>query len=168
MTDRLTPAQQRLVEDHWGWARAISHHWARGTWDDAERESEVALALCVAARSFDPERGVKFATWAARKIENYLTDRGKILQAARRRTIQRANVGLIHDRPGDDTEEQEALDDMTHGLAPRDRMIVVLWARGWQQFEIATHVGLTKSTLCRRYHKALDAIRWRLETREEA
>jgi RNA polymerase sigma factor (sigma-70 family) len=61
-----------LVMSHMPLAETIGSRFSRIPVDDAKQEAMVALVL--AARKFDPERGKKFSSFAAAVIRNHLLD----------------------------------------------------------------------------------------------
>lgn len=70
---KMNDDQKRLVEDNIRLAGFMTQKWIkRGThhlnYDDIF--SMFSFALCKAAKTFDPNKGVKFATYAARCMEN--------------------------------------------------------------------------------------------------
>lgn len=74
----LTPQERALVEENLKIARFAARKAiikTRGHTGCFKYEDLVGIAhhaLCVAARDFDPKRGVKFSTYAARKAEGYI------------------------------------------------------------------------------------------------
>ena len=73
--ERLTEAQQELAAKYIPMARALAKPFKNqfpDSWEDFE--SAACLALVEAARSFEPEREVKFSTFARRRIWGGLCD----------------------------------------------------------------------------------------------
>lgn len=67
----------RLVEDHVGFARAMVRRFSStlpGHVDSDALESDAMFGLLLAARSFDPTRGVAFTTYAAKRIHGAMLD----------------------------------------------------------------------------------------------
>jgi len=71
----MNEEQRKLVEDNINLARYMAHKWVKcgvQNFDHDDIFSMFSFALCKAARSFDPDNlaGAKFATYAARCMEN--------------------------------------------------------------------------------------------------
>lgn len=67
----------RLVEDHLGFARAMVRRLSStlpGHADLEALESDAMYGLLLAARSFDPARGVAFTTYASKRIHGAMLD----------------------------------------------------------------------------------------------
>jgi RNA polymerase sigma factor (sigma-70 family) len=161
MTRRMTPAQRRLAADYWGWALSVFYN-KPGRLDDHERQSEIGLALCVAAMSFDASKNVRFATWAAFKIAKHLQTLNRTRKA--RPVTEWLDVEKVVDPHEDNPEAQDEIAWLFRALPQRDREIVRLFNQGWMLDEIGARVGLTKSSVSRRYHRALGVMRERVET----
>jgi RNA polymerase sporulation-specific sigma factor len=72
---KMTEEQQKMVEDNINLARYMTNKWLKGgvrNFDYDEIFSMFSFALCKAARTFDPNKGAKFATYAGRCMENEL------------------------------------------------------------------------------------------------
>jgi DNA-directed RNA polymerase specialized sigma subunit len=72
--ERLTPQQRRLAEDHWPDARRIAAYYRRRYRRDLDWEGACSLALCQAARTFDPARGLEFAPLLACRLHGACID----------------------------------------------------------------------------------------------
>jgi RNA polymerase sporulation-specific sigma factor len=73
MQRKMTEEQQKMVEDNINLARYMTNKWLKGgvrNFDYDEIFSMFSFALCKAARTFDPNKGAKFATYAGRCMEN--------------------------------------------------------------------------------------------------
>lgn len=133
-----------------------------GRLDDHERQSEIGLALCVAAMSFDAGKGVRFATWAAFKIAKHLQTLNRTRRI--RPATEWLDLEKVIDPCEDSHEAQDEIAWLFRALPPRDREIVRLFTQGWMLDEIGARVGLKRSSVSRRYHRALDVMRERAET----
>ena len=133
---------------------------------------EVLLRLFRALGRFDPDRGVKFTTWAFTCVRNHCLD---VLKKRRLRT-----VSLTAGEPGAD-EGQWALED--HGtiqperyaqsqeirarvdealarISPDQREVFVMREqKGMDYDEIATRTGVVEGTVKSRLHRARLALR---------
>lgn len=68
---RLGPYRENPVR-HYGLAVEISREFRCSHLERADLEQEALTALCAAARTFDPDRGYAFSTWAGRLIRHHL------------------------------------------------------------------------------------------------
>jgi RNA polymerase sigma factor (sigma-70 family) len=69
--------RDRLVQQHMGFARGLAKRLGQSLpphVDADALESDALLGLLMAARSFDPERGVAFTTYAAKRIHGAMLD----------------------------------------------------------------------------------------------
>lgn len=69
---RLGPYREDPVR-HYGLAVDISREFTCLHLERADLEQEALTALCAAARTFDPDRGYAFSTWAGRVIRGHLS-----------------------------------------------------------------------------------------------
>jgi RNA polymerase sigma factor for flagellar operon FliA len=81
---RLTTSQQELAAKYTPYARSIAGKFTSRCWDHSpsmrdEYTSVALMALSESARSFDPARGVKFATWAGTRIRYAMLDRRRAM-----------------------------------------------------------------------------------------
>ncbi|HVM40315.1 MAG TPA: SigB/SigF/SigG family RNA polymerase sigma factor [Acidimicrobiia bacterium] len=80
--------RDRLIEEHVSFARRLAHRYARRGEPIEDLEQVASLALVKAVERFDPERGVKFTTFAASTIigelKRHFRDRGWAVQVPRR------------------------------------------------------------------------------------
>jgi len=93
MQRKMTQEQKLLVENNINLARYMTSKWLKSgvrnfDWD--EIFSMFSFALCKAARTFDPNKGAKFATYAARCMEN------EIKMAFRKKGNQSRNGNEIY------------------------------------------------------------------------
>lgn len=74
---RVRQNSNRLVEDHLGFARVMVRRLGNTLpphVDMEALESDAMFGLLLAARSFDPARGVAFTTYAAKRIHGAMLD----------------------------------------------------------------------------------------------
>ena len=57
---------------HMGLAKEIARDFSCARLEREDLEQEAFAALCAAARTFDPDRGFKFGTWAGRIVRTHL------------------------------------------------------------------------------------------------
>lgn len=80
--------RDELIREYLGFAHGLSHRYARRGEPVEDLEQVAALALLKAVERFDPERGVKFTTFAAPTIigelKRHFRDKGWAVQVPRR------------------------------------------------------------------------------------
>lgn len=120
----LTPAQQQLAADnvrlpYW---IAKKYRFVGASFDLAERNGVAVDALIVAAAKFDPDRGVRFTTFAAKIIAN------AILREKKLRGYQKRAFGLgVHQDPDPKRRRPERaapVADLRHELTEARRQWV--------------------------------------------
>jgi RNA polymerase sigma factor (sigma-70 family) len=176
----LTPDRQRLVARYLPLARALSRpykrHWA-GARD--EFDSAAALALVEAAESFDPERGVNFATYARHRIDGALRDvrrdlidhhqrfltntpaSGDVLAGDGCPTHRGRLLGIAApEEVGEDLERREMVE---HWLAKLPRRHAYACRQAYYhhrtQAQIARDLGYSQSRMSNIYREALELLR---------
>lgn len=114
----LTEAQQTLVEENIRLAYYMAQKWSKHLppqkADLEELKSLCSLALCKAARAFNEEKGVKFATFAARCMDN------EVLMMLRREKNQWMLVSLEHPINDDGEGSELTIQDVLH--EPKDEI----------------------------------------------
>lgn len=186
---RLSPDGQDLVVRYLPLARSLARpmkaHWPNVREDF---DSTACLALVEAAESFDPERNIKFGTFARYRIVGALRDLQRTLIAHRRRYKRRDLEALAsakdktvrHGRPaqlfvyddpnavGSQVETIDMLEDwlrklpVNHAHACR-----LLFLAGKTQVEAATMLGLSQSRMSTLRREALERIREMYEARAD-
>jgi RNA polymerase sigma factor (sigma-70 family) len=182
----LTPEQQEMALKYIPMARAIARP-LRLSWplEEEEFDSAAMLALCEAARSFDPSYNVKFATFARYRILGALRDVQRALVTAGWR-LDLENAPSISSLTCDSEEhgsvigsgpdppvgeELEAVDFVEswlrrlpskHAAACRE-----IYVNGKTQGEAAAHLGCSKSRLSYLHKEAIEIISdlWAYEER---
>ena len=78
---------ERLVEGYLPLSRAIARKFAGRGVELDDLEQVAAMALMKAIQRFEPDRGLKFSTFAmptiAGEVRNYLRDKGSMLRMSR-------------------------------------------------------------------------------------
>jgi RNA polymerase sigma factor (sigma-70 family) len=172
---RLTDDQRDLAERYLALARSIAkplkeifHLWRH------EFESAACMALVEAARTFDPSRGLKFATFARFRIRGALADVGRAM---------RLPEGLDEDRPGivaltpyleehgevlvasepppvgAEFDDVDAVEGLLRKLPRKHAEVCRLhYLHGKTQAEIAGQLGISQSEVTRRHKLALEML----------
>jgi RNA polymerase sigma factor (sigma-70 family) len=100
----LTETQRALVAQHLAYARQLASSWkALDPTVGDEFESAAMMALVMAARTFDPARGVKFTTYARHRVIGVLRDVRR--QTCRRRRL----VGELRNSDSGALDQSRAL-----------------------------------------------------------
>ncbi|HEU5117432.1 MAG TPA: sigma-70 family RNA polymerase sigma factor [Isosphaeraceae bacterium] len=173
---RLSPERQALVVRYIPLARRLALPW-KDRWPHAweEFESAALLALVQAAVSFEPDRNVKFATYARHRIGGALRDaRRALIPPSRLADVPDPQVdhhpdiieqdgrvvGIEPDPPvGWEIDTIDAVDGWLGKLPPKHaaacRQIYIL---GKSQLEAAQAIGLSQSRLCSMHRDALQML----------
>jgi RNA polymerase sigma factor for flagellar operon FliA len=175
----MTPEQQglalRFIPMAKSLARPLKHAWPL---EAEEFESAALLALVEAAQSFDPTRGVKFATFARYRIWGALRDvqremvtRGWRGDVANMPTVtgltpdaeERGTVlGATPEPPAD--REVEAVDWVTgvlrHLPGKHREACRLMYLEGLTQGEVAERMGYSKSRVSYLHSEAMDMLRY--------
>lgn len=180
----LSPSRRDLADRYIPLARSLSRRFKRscpGGWE--EFESGSMLALVEAAEAFDPDRGVKFATFARRRITGALIDVQRALFArsrpgggeaisgplpAFREHFGGRVLGVLADQPiGWELETHDVVERLVATLPPREAEACRrLYLRGQSQSEAAAELGLSQSRLCRIHRVALARLRLQARARD--
>lgn len=92
---RLSRAHEQLIVDNMALVHFVAHRMARRLSDQVDHDEMVsagALGLIAAARSFDPTRGSRFATYAVPHIRGAIFDELRRLDPATRGTRRHARM----------------------------------------------------------------------------
>jgi RNA polymerase sigma factor (sigma-70 family) len=173
----LTEGQRALAEKFLPMARALAkplktvyRHWRD------EFESAACMALVEAARSFDPSRNIKFATFARFRIRGALIDVGRSMDlsgwegdrdnAPDLVTLTPFNeehgsvlVAVAPPPVGAEFEDVDAVEDWLRKLPRRHAQVCRLhYLYGKTQAEIAEAVGCSQSEVTRLHRKAIELL----------
>ena len=178
----LTKEQIKLIEDNYKLGHFFAARWKLKTsldYDDIL--SHCLLGLTKAAKHFDPERKVKFSSYVGFIIQN------EILMALRtqRHTIMTvpisdlSNYGKNHmDSDYDmwdliqskfssnnnvqDWIEQETIKEAIKNIPPKQKIVVELYMKEFNQPDIAKMTGFSQSYVSRLLNKAHKGIKNKL------
>ena len=174
--EQLTEAQRELAARFMPLARGMSKSLKMlyPCWRD-EFESAACLALVEAARSFDPNRRVRFATFARFRIRGALMDVGRAMVLPgfdddddtpgvvpltpfneEHGTVL---VATASPRVGDDVDAIDEVEHWLRKLPKRHATICRLYyLYGKTQAEIAEVVGCSQSEITRLHKKSIDLL----------
>jgi RNA polymerase sigma factor (sigma-70 family) len=168
----------RLVEDHMGFARSLARRMTAMLAMPVDRdalESDAMLGLLMAARCFDPDRGVAFSTYAAKRIRGamldglchrsgYGRDRGSgkprslpgRMAGADVREMPLAELTDLHrEQVGTELERQDELGHLLGGLsAGQRRMVHQFYFEHLTQEQIGRLLGISASRVCQKLKSA--------------
>ena len=168
----------RLVIDHLNFARQFARQFCRSLPSHVDVdavESDALLGLILAARAFDPLRGVIFTTYAKRRIRGAILDGLRERQGRGQRQHMRfvslstpmgdevtlgdvlADRGLPVDSALEQTEEIARLLRPARRVARR--LVREHFIEGYSQEEIARRHGLSPSRVSQLIHEARKRIR---------
>lgn len=170
-TNKLTAEQQALVLSH----RNVSGEVVKRYWRFARSKSDLSdltgcsdLALCVAAKEWNPDHGSKFSSYAfkccLRAVQNYIRDRGLIRTPAQcwlkaghshtetadraRRVGMTEDAGHLAERKGYAETIDQIIDrlDVQHAITTlpgNERTVIELRMLGWKDSKIGKFLGVT-------------------------
>jgi RNA polymerase sigma factor (sigma-70 family) len=154
-------------------ARPLKEMFAQ--WKD-EFESAACLALVEAARSFDPSRNIRFATFARFRIRGALVDVGRVMglsgwendpddapgMVALTPYSEEHGQVLIASKPpavGSELEDIEAVEHMLRKLPKKHAAVCRMqYLYGKTQSEIAAMLGCSQTEVTRLHLKALELL----------
>lgn len=165
-TDALTDEQRDLAGRYFPYAMSLARgFWRR--WESAKDDfcSAASLGLIEAARDFDPSLGVKFATYARRRIVGRCLDCAQALAKERRRPMVEL-CEAIACRPDKPTVESDELLHALLGLLPprsrQRRVMTARYAHGMKGVEIARKMRRSPGRIGDCHTLALNQLRERL------
>lgn len=130
----LTEAEQnRLIVDHMHLVKVIAAEYRGGDVEYDELLGSGREGLTAAGRSYDPDKGTAFSTWAATKIRSFISDRVK---------------AQVSDTLSDSDSIERIYDHDIWGMGGNARMI----AEEWESLE----GGLAPEDLAVRYSEIED------------
>lgn len=150
----MTPERQKLVTDNlalvtWLVDRVIGRRkvgW-RGYRDDLIAEGQ--LGLVIAAGRFDPERGVKFATyafyWVRQRILRAMEVQGRADRVVRDDCLHEVTVASSHESDHDAVEVSDRVTTALGALPPRQALVLRLRHCEGQTLEVVGgRIGVSK------------------------
>ena len=172
----LTPAQQELAARFLPLARALARPLKEmfAQWRD-EFESAACLALVEAARSFDPARNIRFATFARFRIRGALVDVGRGMTPSGLEDERDAPTFvtmtpyseehgkvLIADAPpavGSEFDDVDAVEHILRKLPQKHASVCRMqYLSGKTQVEIARRLGCSQAEVTRLHLKSLELL----------
>ena len=174
--ERLNPAQQELATRFLPLARTIARplKLMYPYWRD-EFESAACLALVEAARSYDPRKNIRFATFARFRIRGAMMDVGRamVLLGLKDQEVRPGLVALtpfneehgkvlVANEPpavGWDVDAIDAIEHWLRKLPERHANVCrMYYLHGKSQAEIAEACGCSQSEITRLHKRAIDML----------
>lgn len=183
----LTVEQQALTAKYLPLARTVARPF-KLSWPRCrdELDSAACLALVEAAQTFNPALGVKFTTFARRRIMGALYDMQRYLyNKAHPRQLPNARqtfyyvpgtdeIGMLmltskEPEVGSELASAEEVEHWFESLPPRHaRVCREIYVHGRSQVEAAEAVGRVKSRVCNLHAEALTRLRRSAAVRDAA
>lgn len=152
-----------LVVEHMDFARNIARRLSLQVSRTVAFEdilSFAQLGLIESAERWKPNRGTAFTTFAWYRI------RGAVFDGLHAMSDSKCRVTLSGDSWAEPTAAEvdqgamEILETALHALSPEESEVVeFLYVKGLSTTEVATKLGVHKSTISRMHHSVLDKLR---------
>lgn len=160
----LSPEQQKLVEDNMNLVFLIVHKYKFNI-EDADLGF---IALCKAARKFDPTKGYKFTSFASRAIINAFFYEYRKGKAQKKQGFLISTDEVVYTEGSEDIHLEELLpsdvdvesnvvieeffynyNKFIESLKPEYQEILRLWLNNTKQHEIAEQIGKSQAQVSR-------------------
>lgn len=110
----------RLVEGYLPLSRAIARKFAGRGVETEDLEQVAAMALMKAIERFEPERGLKFSTFAtptiAGEVRNYLRDKGSLMRMSRDVRSQLYRMQRVRDRLTQEKQREPSMLELAQAM----------------------------------------------------
>ena len=111
---------ERLVEGYLPLSRAIARKFTGRGVEQDDLEQVAAMALMKAIERFEPERGLKFTTYAtptiAGEVRNYLRDKGSLLRVSRDVRSRLYQMQQIRDRLTQQLQREPSISELAAAM----------------------------------------------------
>lgn len=111
----------RLVEGYLPLSRAIARKFAGRGVETEDLEQVAAMALMKAIERFEPERGLKFTTFAtptiAGEVRNYLRDKGSLMRVSRDVRSQLYRLHKVRDSLAQEKQREPSMLELAQAMA---------------------------------------------------
>jgi RNA polymerase sigma factor (sigma-70 family) len=160
------------------WAIKSRFSWAvkgRVEYDDLVQAG--CIGLLRAAEKFEPERGLKFNTyamwWVEHFVRRYIQDQGRLVRVPahlhEKKQVQPERIKYLdasrHDDVGEDDPEHERraagadVEELVGQLPPRLRRVIRLQLRGYERTTIAKELGRSREWVRQMEREAVGQLR---------
>lgn len=181
-TSRKTlPGYAKLAHSHLPLAENIARRlYRRYRWVDLEDLGSYAyLGVTLAARTFDPKRGVPFERFACTKAMYLAIDemrkdgvlhRADAVHHSQDTTVQEVEMpDTAADRAAELMEAREFCEEMFHCLDQAGRqLLTMVYAEKLTYREISRVLGVSESAVCLRHKAILEKLRRQTSVRQMA
>lgn len=110
-----------LVEGYLPLSRAIARKFAGRGVETEDLEQVAAMALMKAIERFEPQRGLRFSTFAtptiAGEVRNYLRDKGSLMRISRDARSQLYRLQQMRDRLTQDKQREPTMLELAEAMA---------------------------------------------------
>lgn len=110
----------RLVEGYLPLSRAIARKFAGRGVETEDLEQVAAMALMKAIERFEPERGLRFTTFAtptiAGEVRNYLRDKGSLMRMSRDARSQLYRLQKVRDRLTQEKQREPSMLELAQAM----------------------------------------------------
>ena len=170
-----------MIREAMPWVELAAQRFPCSAADRADLIAQAHMALVVAARSYDPQRGTPWRVWAQFRIRGAIVDALSVLRGLPRHVHARLSdeqqchahcAGVLEavtpsSTPLPDSDLALALRDLSESVTrlPADeRAVMELYCRGVPLDEIVTHTRSTKRRVCHIRVQAIARLRRRART----
>lgn len=109
-----------LVEGYLPLSRAIARKFAGRGVETEDLEQVAAMALMKAIERFEPDRGLKFTTFAtptiAGEVRNYIRDKGSVMRISRDARSQLYRMQQVRDRLTQELQREPSLKELSAAM----------------------------------------------------
>lgn len=129
-----------LVEGYLPLSRAIARKFSGRGVETEDLEQVAAMALMKAIERFEPDRGLKFTTFAtptiAGEVRNYIRDKGAILRISRDARSQLYRLQQVRDRLTQAYQREPSVRELADGMnMPYEDMLSLLDQRSMSEVQ---------------------------------
>ncbi len=144
---------EALVERYEGFARVLSHRYAKSGIDREDLEQAALFGLFKAIERYDPDRGVKFTTFASRTIDGelkrHLRDTGWSVRVPRSLQELGLEAVRVHDALSQELGREPTLEEISDSVDADDSDIsqALLARRSFSAASLDASIGDERSSL---------------------
>jgi RNA polymerase sigma factor (sigma-70 family) len=175
----MTREEQRLVTDNLGFAVGyVSRYQSLCNetvlFEDIKQQG--ILGLCEAATRYDPDRGVKFISyavfWIRQSVNRWLTYHYTTVRPPSTSDskyhvtmVPEEHTVFVSSEPSPDLDARRGIDGryldyLMSDLSDKDRDVLTLrWSEGWTMTDIGEVYGVTREAIRLRHNRAMVKVR---------
>lgn len=181
---KLTSEQQQLAEKYWDMAGWLCAKYPIPFMDFEEMHAEALIRICRAARSFKPELGIKFATFAVRVWINWKAQAMREMNSTRRGYFRTQEIAVLSKRDDESElpmecrhagpeqvaevrEEVGRMLSLVDQLPPSHRRVIEGLIVGKNYSEMGREFGISRERVRQIAETAREKLKSRLEALEQ-